>query len=82
MNFYYLGKSKYLLMSLAMLTWAAAWTSAKISNQYMSYENLTFLRFFIGSLSLVPLVYKKGLKPYFIKKNLLYIFYSSYKKRI
>jgi len=77
MSFYYLGKSKYLLMSLAMLTWAAAWTSAKISNQYMSYENLTFLRFFIGSLSLVPLVYKKGLKPYFIKKNLLYILPTS-----
>lgn len=73
----YTNKYTYLLMSAAMLTWAAAWTGAKISNQYMSYENLTFFRFFVGALSLGPLVYKKGFKPYFIKKNLVYILPTS-----
>ena len=34
-------------MSLAMLSWAMAWTNAHIVNQYIpSFYNLVFLRFF------------------------------------
>ena len=43
-------------MSFAMITWAIAWTNAKIVNDYLSYYNLIFLRFLLGFLSLLPFV--------------------------
>ena len=39
-----------------MITWAIAWTNAKIVNDYLSYYNLIFLRFSLGFLSLLPFV--------------------------
>ena len=42
-----------------MITWGVAWTSAKISSQYLNYDNLVFLRFFIGSISLTPFLIKR-----------------------
>ena len=50
----------YILMSLAMLTWAIAWTNAKIVSDYLTFNNLVFLRFILGFISLLPFViYKK-----------------------
>ena len=46
-------------MSVAMVSWGLAWTNAKIVNQYLNHYNLTFLRFFIGFLSLMPFAIKK-----------------------
>ena len=43
-------------MSLAMITWAMAWTNAHIVNTYLSFYNLVFFRFLLGSLSLLPLM--------------------------
>jgi drug/metabolite transporter (DMT)-like permease len=51
----------FLLMSLAMFTWGMAWTSAKISNEYLGYNNLVFLRFFVGLLTVLPFLYKRTL---------------------
>ena len=51
----------FLLMSLAMFTWGMAWTSAKISNEYLGYNNLVFLRFFVGLLTILPFLYKRTL---------------------
>jgi drug/metabolite transporter (DMT)-like permease len=48
-------------MGIAMLTWGIAWTSAKISNEYLEYNNLVFLRFFIGFLTMLPFLYKRKL---------------------
>ena len=48
-------------MGFAMLTWGIAWTSAKISNEYLEYNNLVFLRFFIGFLTMLPFLYKRKL---------------------
>jgi drug/metabolite transporter (DMT)-like permease len=48
-----------ILMSLSMITWGVAWTSAKISSEYLSYNNLVFLRFFFASLSLAPFLIKR-----------------------
>ena len=48
-------------MGIAMLTWGIAWTSAKISNEYLQYNNLVFLRFFIGFLTMLPFLYKRKL---------------------
>ena len=44
-------------MSLAMITWALAWTNAKIVNEYLSFYNLIFIRFLLGFMSLIPFVF-------------------------
>ena len=49
----------YFIMCLAMFSWAIAWTNAKIVNEYLSFYNLIFLRFFIGFISIYPLIAKK-----------------------
>ena len=33
----------YILLSLAMISWAIAWTNAKIVGEYLSFYNLVFL---------------------------------------
>ncbi len=64
-------------MSLAMITWAIAWTNAKIVNDYLSYYNLIFLRFLLGFLSLIPFVlYLK--KPFPKLSELRYIILPSF----
>ena len=40
-----------------MFTWGMAWSSGKIINETLSYNNLVFLRFFISLLMLSPLIY-------------------------
>jgi len=47
-------------MAIAMFSWAVAWTNAKIVNEYLSFHNLIFLRFLIGSISIYPLIYNKN----------------------
>ena len=44
-------------MSLAMIMWGIAWTSAKIVNEYLSYPNLIFLRYLSSFLFILPLVF-------------------------
>jgi len=46
-------------MTLAMISWGLAWTNAKVVNEYLNHYNLTFLRFFIGFLSLLPFAINK-----------------------
>ena len=66
----------YILMSLAMFSWAIAWTNAKIVNEYMTFYNLVFLRFFFGFISLLPLII--SYKVTFPKaKNLIYVILPS-----
>ena len=47
-------------MSVAMFSWAIAWTNAKIVNEYLSFYNLIFLIFFIGFISIYPFIAKKN----------------------
>ena len=60
-------------MSLAMITWAIAWTNAKIVNDYLSFYNLIFLRFLLGFLSLLPFVIlsKKNFPKFYDLKYIL-----------
>ena len=68
----------YILMSLAMLTWAMAWTNAHIVNQYISsFYNLVFLRFFLGLLSLLPIIIIKKDKLIFDFNIIKYVFPAS-----
>ena len=48
-------------MVFAMLTWGVAWTSAKIINAYLDYNNLVFLRFLVGVVSMFPFIINKKL---------------------
>ncbi len=73
----------YVLMSLAMISWAIAWTNAKIVGEYLSYYNLIFLRFFFGFISLIPFVIiKKSTLPkltewkYLIIPGILFFIYN------
>ena len=66
-----------------MITWALAWTNAKIVNEYLSFYNLIFLRFLLGFLSLLPFViYYKNKLPrlidlqYIILPSILLLIYN------
>lgn len=63
----------YILMSFAMLTWAIAWTSAKILNRYLDFYDLTFLRFFFGFISLLPFIIGRSFNNIFSLNNIKYI---------
>ena len=67
----------YILMSFAMLTWAIAWTSAKILNRYLDFYDLTFLRFFFGFISLLPFIIKESFNNVFSLNNIKYIVLTS-----
>ena len=64
-------------MSLAMISWAIAWTNAKIVNEYLSFYNLIFLRFFIGFVSIYPLIIKKNNIKVLTFQNLKFIIPAS-----
>lgn len=49
------------MMCLSMLSWGMSWTSAKILNEYHTYNNLVYLRFLIGFISICPFLYKRSL---------------------
>jgi len=63
----------YFIMSIAMFSWAIAWTNAKIVNEYLSFYNLIFLRFLIGFISIYPLIFKKNNIKVFTFENLKFI---------
>ena len=60
-----------------MISWAVAWTSAKIVNEYMSTYNLIVFRFFLGSISILPLIKFNDLKRVFNKSNIRYVLLTS-----
>ena len=73
----------YILLSLAMISWAIAWTNAKIVGEYLSFYNLIFFRFLLGFLSLLPfLIYNKKKLPrlksykYVVIPTILFFIYN------
>ena len=73
----------YFWMSLAMFSWAIAWTNAKIVGEYLSFYNLVFFRFLLGFLSLLPfIIIKKNPFPkmvdlkYILIPSLLFFVYN------
>jgi len=70
-------------MSLAMISWAIAWTNAKIVSDYLSFYNLVFIRFVLGFLSILPFVLLKKITlpkfsdyKFLIIPSLLFFFYN------
>ena len=73
----------YILLSLAMISWAIAWTNAKIVGEYLSFYNLIFFRFLLGFISLLPfLIYNKKKLPhlksykYIVIPSILFFIYN------
>ena len=66
-----------------MISWAIAWTNAKIVGEYLSFYNLIFFRFLLGFISLLPfLIFNnkqfpnlKSLK-YIIIPSILFFIYN------
>ncbi|MAV93651.1 MAG: hypothetical protein CMG01_05795 [Candidatus Marinimicrobia bacterium] len=77
------NSSIYILLSIAMVSWAIAWTNAKIVGEYLSFYNLIFLRFLLGFISLLPFLiyYYKNLPDfkkykYIIIPSILFFIYN------
>jgi drug/metabolite transporter (DMT)-like permease len=65
-------------MSLAMFSWAIAWTNAKIVSEYgLTLYNLVFIRFLLGFLSILPIVIFKKI-PFPKVKDLKYLIIPSF----
>ena len=47
-------------MCLAMISWGIAWTNAKIVNDYFSYNNLVFMRYFSSFIVFLPVLLLRG----------------------
>lgn len=45
-----------------MISWGIAWTNAKIVNEYFSYTNLVFLRYFSSFIFFIPVIFFRKLK--------------------
>ena len=60
-----------------MLSWAVAWTSAKIVNEYMTTYNLIAFRFFLGFISILPFINFKNIQMIFNKRNIQYVLSTS-----
>tara|TARA_B100000945_G_scaffold294829_1_gene271856 strand:+ start:321 stop:1187 length:867 start_codon:yes stop_codon:yes gene_type:complete len=65
------NKSINLLMLFAMLTWGMAWSSAKIINQFLGYDELVFLRFLVSLIIMIPFIFNKPIKLKFIEKDII-----------
>jgi len=65
------------LLLLAMILWGGGWTALKILTQHVTMETLVFWRFFLMTLSFVPILYYFKLPITLNKKSLLFIAGSS-----
>lgn len=73
-------KEKWLLvaMILSMCTWGTSWTCAKVLGTYTTSMNLTFLRFLLVPLSLIPIAYITKTKLNIHKKGSFHIMGASF----
>ncbi|NIJ46231.1 drug/metabolite transporter (DMT)-like permease [Wenyingzhuangia heitensis] len=72
-------KEKWLLaaMILSMCTWGTSWTCAKVLGTYTSALNLSFLRFILVPLTLLPLTYFTKTKRTVHKKGWFHVIGAS-----
>lgn len=59
-----------------MFFWGVAWPSSKVLTEYTDSYTLTFLKFFLSSLSLIPMLYFSKQKLIFSKKIFKYLVLS------
>jgi len=65
-------------MILSMCIWGTSWTTAKILGTYTSALNLSFLRFLLVSLTLLPVIYFSRIKITIAKKGWLHVVGASF----
>jgi len=66
------NKSINLLMLFAMLTWGMAWSSAKVTNQFLGYNELVFLRFLVGFITMLPFIINKPIRLKFLDRDIIF----------
>jgi len=70
----HIDKNVYIYLVLAMFFWGVAWPSSKILTEYTDSYTLTFWKFLLSSLSLIPMLYFSNQKLVFSKKIFKYLF--------
>lgn len=69
----HIQKNVYIYLIAAMFFWGVAWPSSKILTEYTDSYTLTFLKFLLSSLSLIPMLYFSNQKLIFSKKIFKYL---------
>ncbi len=67
-----------IIMVLAMVTWGYSWTSAKILGPYGDVSVKLFLRFFLASIALIPILIKYKIPFILNKKGLQFILINAF----
>lgn len=67
----------FLLLFFAMLSWGISWSNAKVVGEYLPSKTIMFWRFFIASLSLMPVVFIYSIKFKELKDSLMGIIFGS-----
>ncbi len=63
----------YAMLFLTMITWGGSWVNAKVLMSYTDVFSMSFIRFFITAISMVPIIYYLG---YSFKINLKSLIYA------
>ena len=66
-----------ILMIFAMITWGYSWVGAKVLGPYGHVTIKIFLRFFLATLALIPILIKYNATFKINKKGLLFILWNS-----
>ncbi|WP_373073097.1 DMT family transporter [Sulfurimonas sp.] len=69
----HIDNNVYIYLVLAMFFWGVAWPSSKILTEYTDSYTLTFWKFLLSSLSLIPMLYFSNQKLVFSKKIFKYL---------
>ncbi|QFR48837.1 DMT family transporter [Sulfurimonas lithotrophica] len=72
----HIQKNVYIYLIAAMFFWGVAWPSSKVLTEYTDSYTLTFLKFFLSSISLIPMLYFSKQKLIFSKKIFKYLVLS------
>ncbi len=67
-----------IIMVVAMVTWGYSWTSAKILGPYGDVSVKLFLRFFLASIALIPILIKYKIPFILNKKGLQFILINAF----
>lgn len=73
----HLEKNIYLYLVLVMIIWGVSWPVSKILTSYTDTSTLLFLKFFIGVLSLLPIIFTFAQKSKITSKLIIFLFSAS-----
>ncbi len=72
----HLQNNVYIYLIVAMFLWGVAWPSSKILTEYTDSYTLTFIKFFLSSITMIPMIFFTRQKFVFSKKIFKYFAFS------